>query len=76
MRPGRVQHHAFHDVGQRREEGLEAEYQGVVERVALLGPRQREQRDIAAQLRAQRRRQLDRKAGRSPCHGGVSDPGV
>src|SRR5438270_882199 len=53
-----VEHDGFHARGQRLEKCLEPEYGGVAERVALLGARQRKDRDCAAPLDLQGFRQL------------------
>ena len=69
-----VEHHGLHARGQRLEERLEPEHGRVVERIALLGAREREDRDRAAPLGLQGFRQLDPCAmfpaapGRAPCN--------
>ena len=57
------QHHGADAVRDRREERLDAEHGGIVERVALFRTRQLEHRDRAVPLGAQRRRQVGEFGG-------------
>ena len=57
-----VEHDGLDVVRQRREEGLDAENDGVVERVALLRPRQAQDRDVAPPLGRQRGWQFGRES--------------
>jgi hypothetical protein len=49
-----VQHHRLHAFGQVVEERLDAEHGLVIERVALLGPVEPQDRDVAARFGVQR----------------------
>ena len=62
-----VQHDGFHARGQRVEERLDAEHGRVVQRIALLGTRQGQDRDRAAPLHLQGFRQLARPLRHVSC---------
>ena len=67
-----VHHHGLHVVREVREERFDAEHQGVVERVALLGPRQTQQRDGALPLGLERGRQRGQRFRGGSRHGIVT----